>query len=751
MKISQALIEAHSMSVAHYFRSMNELYQYYINNSLELVEGIYCAVGDVESVESVGYYDSVWTLELYDGQNWLEVIPDTDYSLVITNDGLAALTDALAGGYRLLLSEIKMLSNNVRDETVSNPLIFWNDQTFTLNHDVVFKLRSTNIEDDPTDYVTEWRNHVSYNTNLTTSGLQICVKLLPSDLSILNDATFTIQTIGLYVQDMRLNGNGESILFGVVALPSGIVKTVDIQGFGNELTFYINTVLSNLGTVLDLQVNRLDCSSLPEVSSELDLPTAENGITDNYNTYLVQNVNGSESPALAIKQFNGADNSITWRYITPSDNSITVGMDAFDSSVENYMFVYYNTNTGKYGKADGTPSSGKQVLGMRVGSSIVFAGTVYNLATLYSKRYTLSVDPDNLGTNYNVGDVLIVESNTTTNFTVRVLSVGNNGEILSISYSPMLGQEEINFIRAESYYKIYNQPGVGGTGAKFNCTTVPMLADDWKVYNVSGPSTGEPLSNFINQPLYVGTGTHAGQLTTDPNSSFVGWALTGSSIRLGLDARVYATTDEYGIVKYATDTQVKQKSNLALATTPKHLGDNYIISNSNCYVGSSQNSENNRATVSSYLSFDHAIISNMPSTENSGVAFQGTAYRALWGDLAEYYRSDKYYPAGSLIIFGAGHSEITLATTECDGVISERPGFILGEKNSDLDLPVALSGKVPVLFDNLCAVHCGDKVYLSREVPGKASTKENGKCIGRVIDTDPTGKVKIMCVVNIKF
>ena len=68
------------------------------------------------------------------------------------------------------------------------------------------------------------------------------------------------------------------------------------------------------------------------------------------------------------------------------------------------------------------------------------------------------------------------------------------------------------------------------------------------------------------------------------------------------------------------------------------------------------------------------------------------------GDLAEYYRADKLYPAGTLVTVGDGHEEIIIAKTVRNGIICSFPGYELGNKDSAFDLPLALVGKVPVLF-----------------------------------------------------
>lgn len=79
---------------------------------------------------------------------------------------------------------------------------------------------------------------------------------------------------------------------------------------------------------------------------------------------------------------------------------------------------------------------------------------------------------------------------------------------------------------------------------------------------------------------------------------------------------------------------------------------------------------------------------------------QGTAYSAYWGDLAEYYESDKIYPNGTLIKFG-GEKEITIADTEVNAVISSKPGFILNSEMTN-GQAIALCGRVPIRVIGKC-------------------------------------------------
>lgn len=106
----------------------------------------------------------------------------------------------------------------------------------------------------------------------------------------------------------------------------------------------------------------------------------------------------------------------------------------------------------------------------------------------------------------------------------------------------------------------------------------------------------------------------------------------------------------------------------------------------------------------------------------SGVAtfnqvIQGTALKAKYADLAEYYESDKNYPAGTLIKFG-GDKEITQASLNCvNGVISTNPGYFLNaHENLNGFLPVALVGRVPVRI--IGPVNKGDKIVSSGDGTG---------------------------------
>lgn len=127
----------------------------------------------------------------------------------------------------------------------------------------------------------------------------------------------------------------------------------------------------------------------------------------------------------------------------------------------------------------------------------------------------------------------------------------------------------------------------------------------------------------------------------------------------------------------------------------------------------------------------------------------GTAMYANWGDLAEMYKTDFNYKAGTLVQFG-GEKEMTLAINEVNGVVSSEPGLLINNKKDDGVQPIALIGKVPVRLSG--AVHKFDKITLS-DIPGVAKTADdNDKVIGVALEDklDEDEKL-VLCSVKLKF
>ena len=123
--------------------------------------------------------------------------------------------------------------------------------------------------------------------------------------------------------------------------------------------------------------------------------------------------------------------------------------------------------------------------------------------------------------------------------------------------------------------------------------------------------------------------------------------------------------------------------------------------------------------------------------------FQGTAQYSNWADLAEQYQSDQKYSVGTLIKFG-GEKDITIANDKCNGVISDKPGFVLDAELKDSQ-PVALVGKTPIRI--IGKVNKFDNITLS-EVSGVGRVaKEGEKIIAKALEnSDNENEKLVLCV-----
>lgn len=713
------------------FISRNE---YFMQHPALLEAGLYCAVGGNPNLTSnnAAYNELVWELERYNGINWVAVNPTQNYSLTITNEGLKALANATNGTYKVEITQVQIIADVISNP--ARPIISWTNNDFydkeTRNHDLVI---------DWSDDVL--KNHLTWRVNLGNGGIQYQLSLNSDTVAWDGRENFNVGSIGLFINNP--NDSTQKILFGVACLPAAIAKyATNVSGTGNSLRFYLNTIIDNLGYISNVTQYPSDDHSIPEIENETDLINQVDGLSTMYNMYLVNNLMGTNLPALATRQLSDDGESINWMYFTPSSNLIQVDASSFAPDVLNYMFVYWDSATSLYKPADGADKE-KLPVGMRSGNAIILTGDINNASLTY--LYSPSVQKGS-GLNYSRGDKLYYTATgngSSVTFDVIVVDVDPSGAILDVMITPPAGQVLVNVEDVHLQYA----GGYGvGSGALFSCTSTEQSTVIWNYP-----------SSWINNNAYVDTGANVGLLTNinhlNEEDLPVGRFLGPTSVRYtGVSTAAVndASTTSKGITQYATSEEVGNVKNSGLSASfktvvPQALQNNYIQKTN--VSGNPGDAASNPIYVDTHLKFRTPIVSEI----TNGVAFQGLAYRAVYGDLAEYYRSDKAYDPGTLIVIGSGPAEITLARGECNGIISEYPGYELGEKKDEKDLLVALVGRVNVLFDGLCSPKFGDKIYLSAITPGRASTIPNGSCLGKIIDKSPEGKIKIMCSVRINF
>ena len=736
--------------------------QYFINYPAKLKTGIYCAIGSNEDG---------WELELFNGVNWVVVTPDKSYKLIVTSAGLKALTNTIIGGYKLTISGVKIIDKVVINPSI--PFIEWTDEVFLSHGNVKFSVGTIDAHNGPDERgFSQLRKILSWKYNTSSGGLQYCLDLPVEGLGAISDQgeeEWDVGTIAFYVKD---SDGVKDILFGIGSLPSIVRKYANnINRIGNRLKFYFNTVLSNLGYVSNLEVMEDGNMSLPEVPNETLLMYPQDNKRRPYNCYLVDNLFGSNTPALAVpRPLNSEDFGQyinDWAYFQPSSNFLPVNSQNFAPNVQNYNFVYWNSDNQRYELAEGryinddiAPNK-KMPIGVRVGDNIIYTGEITNFQTTY--KYTVNLY--NGGVNYSQGDELniIVTDQLIIKVVVNATDVDKGGVISNFELvGPSVGSIDIGsdtYVVQSAVYDNHSPLPRNGSGARFRISAAKVDRYIWDFG-----------AEELNKPVYCDKGTNAGKPTTTQTDCFLGWISGQNSIRLALDLRNEASETSYGTTRYATSAEVRNvvpygTPGESTSVNPRALYENYIQKSKPS--NSSQEGYDWRRPIEVYtkIHFNEMILGRsikpQPNTTNyeqqtshwddENVDFWGRALRAEWADLAEYYESDEIYQPGTLISFGNGEKEITKAQFEADGVISSKPGLQLGSKKSDNYLPVAMVGRVPVMMDGNSVNYFGDKIYLSRVRPGMASTIKNGKCLGKIIDKNPGTKRLVECVVRIDF
>lgn len=764
----------------------------------DIQSGIVVAVAEDVNVDMNDENSNLWNIEVFNGANWVLQSLDGNYALTVTEEGLSALSRTKDGKYILEVSCIKVKSNNIINP--ETPLTSWTDINFVMDNDIVL-----NTANDDPNFSLKQGKTFTWRGSLSNAGIQFTLLIDSNVYGQLNKIKleeYTIGAIGIYVKDQReTNPTGEGILFAIGNLQKPIHKYVtNAERVGNAIKLYFNLVLSNLGHVSNVNVNPEDVNSLPEVYTENDLKFEENNICEEalyqYNTYLVSNYRGTNSPAIAVRtpiDSNGEVLKWQWTFITASDNTMQIPEDSneFDLSCKDYMVVALHKN-GKFypahgDKVDDTTDANEEevITGIKVNNNIIFSGKLNNTKRAYS--YLVSPpNPNHKGYGYRTGDVLYTSFNGKI-YTCTVTNVTDPsfGVELTSGISPSVGDVEVT-----TGYELWfcdrhdseNSADEAKVSLSISSTRTPSDSLLWNFptewlnkplyvdYDHSGDSANQ-WKTYCDTVLHLDADSaernnknRNGYFTTEATESFVGWC-TGvgagtSSVHLALDLRNEATEDNFGTTRYATNIEVKNaalsgSTNSTRSVTPKTLQDNFIQRTRQ--TGNPGESMNKPVEVDTYVKFNQTIIGKGANTKygtvDENVSFFGLAYRAWWGDLAEFYESDEIYPAGTLITIGSGTKEITKATVECNGIISDKPGYELGEKATPNHLPVALVGKVPVIFDKKCVPHFGDRVYLSRFEDGKASNVANGFCLGKVIDKRPNLEncQTVMCSVRISF
>jgi len=222
------------------------------------------------------------------------------------------------------------------------------------------------------------------------------------------------------------------------------------------------------------------------------------------------------------------------------------------------------------------------------------------------------------------------------------------------------------------------------------------------VSNVSG-------ANLISANFISGTLTTSAQ----PNITSVG-TLTSLAVAGNVTAgNVYANSGTFGASLLTGTLTTNAQPNITSVGTLTSLSVSGTLNTTTISTGAN--------TTSGNLTGNWILTS-------------GSRLQATYADLAEYYASDKHYPAGTVLDFG-GECEVTLAGIESNkiaGVVSADPAYVMnGMIKCDHPVTIALQGRVPCKVKG--KVHKGDMMVSSGDGFAKAATSEPkmGTVIGK--------------------
>jgi len=224
------------------------------------------------------------------------------------------------------------------------------------------------------------------------------------------------------------------------------------------------------------------------------------------------------------------------------------------------------------------------------------------------------------------------------------------------------------------------------------------------VSNVSG-------ANLISANFISGTLTTSAQ----PNITSVG-TLTSLAVAGNVTAgNVYANSGTFGASLLTGTLTTNAQPNITSVGTLTSLSVSGTLNTTTISTGAN--------TTSGNLTGNWILTS-------------GSRLQATYADLAEYYASDKHYPAGTVLDFG-GECEVTLAGIESNkiaGVVSADPAYVMnGMIKCDHPVTIALQGRVPCKVKG--KVHKGDMMVSSGDGFAKAATSEPkmGTVIGKAL------------------
>ena len=362
----------------------------------------------------------------------------------------------------------------------------------------------------------------------------------------------------------------------------------------------------------------------------------------------IQNINNGSSASqdFIATADNGSDSA---NYIDMGINSSTYSAAGFTLNSPNDGYVYVQGN--------GTNIGGNLILATMTASDIIFATQGQN-----TNNEVMRITSGNVvAIKGNVAVINTIYGQGLYDNSIRVLSTSTGAGNLAISGTAV------------------TLPATGpGAVAVGSSTAIPVITTDayGRVASTTTAAVVAPAGTLTGTTL--ASGVTASSLTSVGTLTSLSSGAITTTGTLAINAAGGITTNQ------ATFSHVN-----TTATTINEYGAATTIN-----IG---------AAAGVTILPTASNVSNIGSTslwfaKVYGQNFYGLSTTAAYADLAENYLGDKFYPTGSVLMFG-GTEEVTVAsadTTRVAGIVSSNPAHLMnGGLTGPNVIAVALTGRVP--------------------------------------------------------
>ena len=311
---------------------------------------------------------------------------------------------------------------------------------------------------------------------------------------------------------------------------------------------------------------------------------------------------------------------------------------------------------------------------------------------------------------------------------------------------------------------------IKGTATISDTTTIGGATTINNTANIKGVTTIDNTTNINGATNIKGTATISdivtiGGATTINNTASIkgattigGVATINNTANLNGATNIKGDTTIKGVTTIDNITNLNNDTNIKGATTIKGvttIGGVTTINNTTNLNGATNikgvTTIDSATTIKGATSISGTL--NVTNQATFTKVINGTAYRALSADIAEYYSADERLLPGTLVQFG-GKNEITKAVTEVNAVVSSEPAYVLNaEGQMEHPTLIALEGRIPVRV--IGAVRKFDKITLSSTDGVATVDNTNELCyniIGRALEDNPDeGEKLVECVVKLSL